>query len=314
MADLFLSYTHQDVKPAETLAQLLESAGLTVWWDRRMVAGDKIHDVIDEEIEKAKAVIVLWSPISVKSDWVRGEAETAHELKKLVPIKIDECKLPINYRGIHTPEVYKNKAELNKLAQMLTDKYRAARPLPGGAEPITPTNIEFTDKSSADFFTKLAAQKAAYEEESAIPGGLWTDKIDLHLIKKYPLGAAGSGLSNLLKLIILALIVFPPVAFLDQMFDPVISAVFYSILAGLGFCIYTSFNRATNEKWVTAAERNIGYLLAPLVINMLMHAAQAAYYIGVKSFTFATFAVLTLVIIIIFHHNDYEFPRRGFGK
>jgi hypothetical protein len=66
-----------------------------------MVAGDKIHDVIDGEIEKAKAVIVLWSPISVKSDWVRGEAETAHELAKLIPIKIDECKLSINYRGIH---------------------------------------------------------------------------------------------------------------------------------------------------------------------------------------------------------------------
>src|SRR6516225_11218741 len=161
MADLFLSYARQDSNRAETLARLLENVGLTVWWDRRMVAGDKIHDVIDEEIEKAKAVIVLWSPISVKSDWVRGEAQTAHELTKLVPIKIEECKLPVNYRGIHTPEVYKSKAELNKLAQMLTDKYRAAQPLPGGAEPSTPTTIEFTDKSSVDFLTKLAAQKAA---------------------------------------------------------------------------------------------------------------------------------------------------------
>ena len=82
MTDLFLSYAHEDIKRAETLARLLERNGLTVWWDRRMVAGDKIHDVIDEQIEKAKAVIVLWSPISVKSDWVRGEAETAHELGK----------------------------------------------------------------------------------------------------------------------------------------------------------------------------------------------------------------------------------------
>src|SRR5262249_28423407 len=110
MADVFLSYAHQDITRAETLARLLEANGTTVWWDRRMVPGDKIHDVIDGEIEKAKAVIVLWSPISVKSDWVRGEAETAHELAKLVPIKIDECKLPINYRGIHTPEVSKGKS------------------------------------------------------------------------------------------------------------------------------------------------------------------------------------------------------------
>src|SRR5438132_604642 len=111
MADVFLSYAHQDIKRAEWLAGLLEDAGLTVWWDRRMVAGDKIHNVIDEQIEKAKAIVVLWSPISVKSDWVLGEAQTAHELRKLVPIKIEECKLPINYRGIHTPDIYQSKAE-----------------------------------------------------------------------------------------------------------------------------------------------------------------------------------------------------------
>jgi hypothetical protein len=139
-------------------------------------------------------------------------------------------------------------------------------------------------------------------------------EIDLRLIKKYPLGAAGSGLSNLLKVIIIVLIAFPLPAFLDQMFDPVISAVFYSILVGLGFCIYTSFNRATNEKWVTAAERNIGYLLAPLLINMFVHAVQTAYSIGVKSFTFATFAILALVVWIIIYRNGYEFSRRGFGS
>src|SRR5262245_61711892 len=167
MADLFLSYAHQDTKRAETLAGLLEAAGVTVWWDRRMVAGEKIYDVIEEEIEKARAVIVLWSPISVKSDWVRGEAQTAHELTKLVPIKIEECKLPINYRGIYTPEVYKSKAELDKLAKMLSDKFGTAQPLQRGAtaEPSTATKIEFTDKSSAAFFTKLASQKAAYDKE-----------------------------------------------------------------------------------------------------------------------------------------------------
>jgi TIR domain-containing protein len=316
MADLFLSYTHQDTNRAETLARLLEDAGLTVWWDRQMVAGDKIHDVVDEQIEKAKAVIVLWSPISVKSDWVRGEAQTAHELAKLVPIKIEECKLPVNYRGIHTPEVYKSKAELDKLAKMLSDKFKTAQPLPQGAtaEPPAAAKIEFTDKSSADFLMKLKAQKAAYEEESAIAGGLWTDEIDLRLIKKYPLGAAGSGLSNLLKVIIIILLAFPPAEFLDQMFDPVISAVFYSILVGLGFCIYTSFNRATNEKWVTAAERNIGYLLSLLLLNMIMHAGKTAFSIGVKSFTFATFIIVALVVLIIFHRNDYVFPRRGFGS
>jgi len=174
MADLFLSYAHQDTKRAETLAKLLEASGLTVWWDRRMVAGDKIHDVIDEEIEKAKFAIVLWSRVSVKSDWVRGEAQTAHELTKLVPIKLEECKLPINYRVIHTPEVYNSKVKLNKFANTLSDKLGV--------------KIEFTDKSSANFLTKLASQKAAYDSEAGPLGprtmGEWG-----RLIKKYPLGS-----------------------------------------------------------------------------------------------------------------------------
>jgi hypothetical protein len=71
MAHLFLSYARHDIKRAETLAELLEANGQTVWWDRQMIAGDNIRRVIREEIEKAKVVIVLWSPISVESDWVR---------------------------------------------------------------------------------------------------------------------------------------------------------------------------------------------------------------------------------------------------
>jgi hypothetical protein len=181
MADVFLSYARKDTKVAQRLAELLEAHGLIVWWDRRMVAGDKIHDVIDKEIEKAKAVIVLWSPISVKSDWVQGEAQTAHELTKLIPIKIEECKLPINYRGIHTPEVYKNKDEFIKLAQMLTDKYKTAQPLPGGAEPRTPTKIEFTDKSVTSFLTKLQ-DPWAFGNEAA---NVWS----FRSIRKDPVGA-----------------------------------------------------------------------------------------------------------------------------
>jgi hypothetical protein len=201
MADVFLSYAHQDIKRAETLARLLEANGTTVWWDRRMVAGDKIHDVVDGEIEKAKAVVVLWSPISVKSDWVRGEAETAHELAKLIPIKIDECKLPINYRGIHTPEVSKGKAELDKLAKMLSDKFKIAQPSPRGAtaEPSTSTKVEFSAKSSADFLTKSKAQQAAFTKEAlsmqATKGWGWRAEVEhfrnrVRLIKKYPLGYA----------------------------------------------------------------------------------------------------------------------------
>jgi hypothetical protein len=200
MAELFLSYAHQDIGRAQTLAQLLEANGLTVWWDRRMIAGDKINDVIDEELEKAKGIIVLWSRISVKSDWVRGEASTAQELGKLIPIKIEDCKLPIQYRGIHTPEVYKGKGELQKLAKILSDKFRPAQPLKLESVPQPTTEkIEFSGNSVSDFFAKLGAERAAYKRE------WWS----LNTIKKHPVGAALQlGFGVLILLVFISYVIF----------------------------------------------------------------------------------------------------------
>jgi TIR domain len=39
MADIFLSYANEDRESARAVAGLLESAGCTVWWDRRIPAG-----------------------------------------------------------------------------------------------------------------------------------------------------------------------------------------------------------------------------------------------------------------------------------
>jgi hypothetical protein len=201
MADVFLSYAHQDIKRAEGLAGLLEDAGLTVWWDRRMVAGDKIHDVIDKQIEKAKAVIVLWSPISVKSDWVRGEAQTAHELGKLVPIKIAKCQLPINYRGIHTPAVYRSRTQHIELAKILSDKYG--------------TKIEFPVDSSDNFLTQLAEQRREYQKEYSELSEDWSRegwKRAFRLKKKYPLGATWT-----IGTVIIGIVVLVAATLLDPM-------------------------------------------------------------------------------------------------
>jgi hypothetical protein len=234
VAELFLSYSHQDIKFAETLAQLLEAAGLTVWWDRRMIAGDKINDVIDEQLEKAKAVIVLWSRLSVKSDWVRGEASTAHELQKLIPIKIEECKLPIQYRGIHTPEVYKNKDELQKLAKMLSNKFGPLRPGTMPPKPSATAKLQFTDMSIRDFFTKLGAEKAAYDRDWAI--------------KKHPVGATVSIGLGLLSLGVPWLIVRTGI--FNSGIPPGVFEILALVLGGIFLAGFLKFHLAVkpNEK------------------------------------------------------------------
>jgi TIR domain len=128
VGDIFLSYAREDLAVAAKLAELLEQNGLTVWWDRRLVAGDDITGVIDRALQQAKVAVVLWSPNSVSSRWVCGEAETAAEANKLIPVRISDCKLPLSFRGLHTPDVYKSKEQLLELADLLSHKLSCGAP------------------------------------------------------------------------------------------------------------------------------------------------------------------------------------------
>jgi TIR domain len=127
--DVFLSYAREDLAAAQKLATLLEANGLTVWWDRRLVAGDAINATIERAIDGAKAVIVLWSPHSIGSRWVNGEAETAAEAGKLLPVKIAECRMPLNFRTLHTPEVFRSSDQLAEMAELLSMKLRPNAPV-----------------------------------------------------------------------------------------------------------------------------------------------------------------------------------------
>jgi TIR domain len=77
MADIFVSYANEDRDRAKVVAVALEHSGWSVWWDREVAIGRTWDETIEEEIEKARSVVVLWSPRSVTSDWVKNEARDA---------------------------------------------------------------------------------------------------------------------------------------------------------------------------------------------------------------------------------------------
>src|SRR5262245_60592044 len=105
MSDIFVSYKREDHPKARKLANALESKGWSVWWDPKLRAGENFDKVIEAALKEAKCVIVLWSELAVKSDYVLAEATWALNRKKLVPVATEEVELPFLFQRIHTPRL-----------------------------------------------------------------------------------------------------------------------------------------------------------------------------------------------------------------
>lgn len=103
--DIFISYSREDRQYARNLASVLEREGFVVWWDAALHSGESFDMVIEEQLTVAKAVVVLWSPRSVKSRWVRAEATMADKHGKLAPLIIEPCNRPIIFELMHTVDL-----------------------------------------------------------------------------------------------------------------------------------------------------------------------------------------------------------------
>ena len=126
MSDIFISYASADRDKAERIADVLSGQGWSVWWDRTIPPGKTFDEVIEEAIDATACIVVLWSATSVKSDWVKTEASEGARRKVLVPIMIDEVKIPLEFRRIQAANLvgWDNSSthpELIKVYQSITE-------------------------------------------------------------------------------------------------------------------------------------------------------------------------------------------------
>ena len=105
MADIFVSYARADKARVTPLVVALEAQGWSVWWDPAITPGQEFDELIRREIETAQAVVVVWTPTSAASRWVRGEARLGAERDVLVPVRFDKAQLPIDAMAIHTTDL-----------------------------------------------------------------------------------------------------------------------------------------------------------------------------------------------------------------
>lgn len=103
MDKIFISYSRKDMDFVRKLAGDLEQAGYDVWWDiTDLSGGDDWVRVIPEAIKSSQYVIVVLTPDSIESDWVRKEYTQALSLrKKIIPIMLVQCNVPFALNTIN---------------------------------------------------------------------------------------------------------------------------------------------------------------------------------------------------------------------
>lgn len=102
MARIFLSYDHDDAVKARSIALALEKAGHSVWWDLHVRSGAQFSKVIEQSLNAADVVVVLWSQHAVESAWVRDEAASGRDTGRLVPVTLDGTQPPLGFRQFQT--------------------------------------------------------------------------------------------------------------------------------------------------------------------------------------------------------------------
>jgi hypothetical protein len=105
MADIFISYSRQDLTRVRPLANALSSHGWSVWWDPEIPAGRVFDQVIADALADARCVVVVWSKESIASNWVREEADEGRRRGILIPVLLDNVRPPLGFGRIQAVDL-----------------------------------------------------------------------------------------------------------------------------------------------------------------------------------------------------------------
>ena len=97
--DVFVSYKAEDRARLRPLIAALEGEGFTVWWDTHIGGGAHWREDIQQHLDAAKCVIVVWSKRSIgpAGDFVRDEASRARKRGASLPVILDAVEPPLGF-------------------------------------------------------------------------------------------------------------------------------------------------------------------------------------------------------------------------
>src|SRR6202142_256054 len=141
--DIFVSYASEDRERARMLALALEKRGWSVWWDREIPLGRSYDEVIEQALNGARCMLVLWSAASAASEWVRSEASEGRRRGILVPVFLEEVEAPLAFRLLNGARLdnwdpAEPNAEFDRLTQRVAEILAQASAGSGDRPPAPP--------------------------------------------------------------------------------------------------------------------------------------------------------------------------------
>jgi serine/threonine-protein kinase len=146
--DVFVSYKAEDRARLKPLVAALEAEGFKVWWDAQIDSGTNWHKEIEQHLDAARCVVVVWSKRSVGDEghFVRDEARRAQRRGAYVPVCIDAVEPPLGFgevqalslkawKGDQTDPRFRALADV--VRQRITGEHTAPHP-PPPAQPQIP--------------------------------------------------------------------------------------------------------------------------------------------------------------------------------
>lgn len=99
---VFVCAAPTDTTEGERYATALQASGLDVWYDRTgLQVGTLITDTIEQHLRQRTALVVLLTPASVRSHWVKMQVGAflalmeEDESRVLVPVRVSVCDIPL---------------------------------------------------------------------------------------------------------------------------------------------------------------------------------------------------------------------------
>lgn len=135
----FISYAHEDKDVASRLAEQLAQNGVNPWFDAwEIAAGDSLVErVFEQGLKDCAVFVILLSPASVKSSWVRQELDVAvvnriRRLTKVIPVLTADCDIPVSLRALKRLNISEG---MNSVTRAIVDAAYDRRPQRPLVEP-----------------------------------------------------------------------------------------------------------------------------------------------------------------------------------